>query len=382
MTVYFIIFSILTLSALLMELPLTPRARLTLFIASYAILLFFVGLRWETGNDWAEYYVYYQHLTSLHDKPVNNTFEIGYRLFSIALKRLDFSYSGFLLTYSAVYLGFIFFSFRDVNYSLSGWLVLQLFAPFILGLMGTSRQVMALAICMFSVRYLLLKDWRKFLLCVAVATAFHISALVFLIAWPLARIELSFRRLATALAVVATLSLLHVGTLVSHYAASMIAKFGAADLAAKFLLEQESTSAQFGNAAGDLTTWYIVVRLCTISLFLLAYPLFSEESDKLYFRLYVCGFCMLFLLSGALFVLTERAALYFTIFQIHLLALPTRRFKRPVLRQSYCVGLIALSLVRLYTGLYFVEPKIFVPYKGVIVDRDVHRDLGWFKNDL
>jgi hypothetical protein len=365
-----------------MELNLTQRARLALFFLSYLLFILFVGLRWETGNDWTEYYVYYTHLTSLRDNPSNNTFEIGYRFFNLVIKNIGLPYAGFLLIYSSTYLGLMFVSFRRENYTIAGWLVLQLFAPFILGLMGTARQVMAIAICMFSVRYLLSRDWRKFLMCVAVATTFHVSALAFVAAWPIARFRLSLRRLAILLVAVTASSLLHLGSLIMQYSQEIVGKLNNPALLAKLALEQESSSTQFHNAAGDLSVWYTVVRLCTLLFFVLSYRFFTEESDQLYFKLYIAGFCMLFLLSGAVFVLAERSALYFTIFQMHLLALPTRRLRRPILRRFYCVALIALSLTRLYTGIYLVLPRIFVPYKGVLINRDVKRDLGWFRNGL
>jgi hypothetical protein len=77
-------------------------------------------------------------------------------------------------------------------------------------------------------------------------------------------------------------------------------------------------------------------------------------------------------------VLAERASLYFTLFQMHLIALPTRRIKRSLLRQLYCAALIAVCLARLCTGLYLQHPRYFLPYKGVFINQDVRRDAGWF----
>ncbi|MDE3188338.1 MAG: hypothetical protein KGM96_12565, partial [Acidobacteriota bacterium] len=60
MTIYLIVFWLLALAAVLMELKLTKGARLSLLVLSYLLIVVFVGLRWETGNDWGNYYNYYK----------------------------------------------------------------------------------------------------------------------------------------------------------------------------------------------------------------------------------------------------------------------------------------------------------------------------------
>jgi hypothetical protein len=383
LTVYLIIFWLLALAALLMQLKLTRTAKLSLIALSYVLLVLFVGLRWEVGNDWAQYYDYYRHISSLRDRYdvflMGQGYGVGYRLISVWIKNTGLPFAGFNLMYAAIYLGLIFLSFKHDNFKISGWLILQLYAPFILGLMGTMRQVMAIAICMFSIRYLLSKDWRRFLLCVCFATAFHISALVFLFAWPLARIRLTFRRMSILVVVVFLALVLDVGSLATKYGVLYASAFNNADLDQKLLLEQAATSEQFEFAAGSrVTVLWTVSQLALLLLFIACFRLFSEEADRLYFKLYLTGVVLLLLLSGPMLVLAERASLYFTLFQMHLIALPTRRIKRSLLRQLYCAALIAVCLARLCTGLYLQHPRYFLPYKGVFINQDVRRDAGWF----
>jgi hypothetical protein len=378
--VYLIVFWLLAIAALLMELKLTQKARLALLVLSYLLLVLFAGLRWETGNDWPGYFEYYKHLTSLHDVMHNNSdsFDIGYKIVSLFTKDIGLPYAGFNLLYAMAYLGLIFLSFKHENFNISGWLVLQLFAPFILGLMGTARQMMAVAICMFSVRYLLSKDWRKFLICVAIAATFHISALIFLVAWPLALMRLSIWRVYIILVALVIASAANFGATVIEYGVTYVQMLHNTDLDQKLLSEEEATPGEFHYAAGaDISIWRNVSRIGVLVLCILAFPLFRDESDRLYIKLYLASFLLVFLLSGPVFVLAERASIYFSIFQIHLLALPTRRLNRRWMRQLYCVALLALSLSRLWTGIYLIRPRVFVPYKGVFINQDVKRDLGW-----
>ena len=383
MTVYLIIFWLLALGALLLEMRLTRNAKLSLIALSYVLLVLFVGLRWQVGNDWAQYYDYYQHVSSMRDHYdvflMGQSYEIGYRLISVWIKNTGLPFAGFNLIYAAIYLGIIFLSFKHDNFRISGWLILQLYAPFILGLMGTMRQVMAIAICMFSIRYLLSKDWRRFLICVGLATAFHISALVFLVAWPLARIRLTVRRVWMVVAIVVVASLLNVGSLAVKYGVNYSSLLHSADLDQKLVLEQEAMPEQFQFAAGaGITVFWTVSRLATLLLCIACFRFFSEDADQLYFKLYLVGVVMLLLLSGPMVVLAERASLYFTIFQMHLMAVPTQKLRRPIFRKLYCAALIAVSLSRLCTSLYLQHPRIFVPYKWVFINQDVKRDDGWF----
>lgn len=376
MIIYLIAFWLLAVAALLGELKLTKGARYTLFVLSYLLLVVLVGLRWETGNDWTNYYDYYKHLTTLGD---GLEFEVGFRVVSLLVKDIGLPFAGFNLIYAAVYLGLIFLSFKHDNFTVSGWLVLQLYAPFIFGLMGTTRQVMALAICMFSVRYLLSKDWRKFLLCIGIATLFHISALVFLIAWPIAQFRLNLRRTWIIFAVLVFASVLSLGDLAVKSAESHLAILRLADLENRLLLEAASTSAQFNPAAGAAAPILTAIgRVGLLVVFILCFRYYTEESDQLYFKLYLVSIIIVVLLSNSVYVLSERAAIYFSIFQIHLLALLTRRIKMPLARKLFWAALLALSLTRLWTGTHTTSPRIFVPYKGVFINQDVRRDPGWF----
>ena len=379
MIIYLIVFWLLVLAALLGQLKLTQGARWTLFVLSYLLLVALVGLRWETGNDWPNYYNYYKHLTSLRDQPVNQVFEVGYRIFSLLVKDTGLPYAGFNVIYAAVYLGLIFLSFKHENFTVSGWLVLQLYAPFIFGLMGTTRQVMALAICMFSVRYLLSKEWLKFLFCVGIATSFHISALVFLISWPVAQFRLNLRRTWIIFAVLILASVLNLGDLAVKSAEKHLAILQLADLENRLLLEAASSPAEFDLAAGAAAPILTAVgRVGVLVVFILCFRYYTEESDKLYFKLYLVSILIVVLLSGSVYVLSERSAIYFGMFQIHLLALLTRRIKIPLLRKLFWAALLALSITRLWTGTHSARPRIFVPYKGVFINQDVRRDPGWF----
>ena len=88
---------------------------------------------------------------------------------------------------------FIFLYYKVISkYSKDYFLSILLYFTlgfFIFCLCG-ARQTYSLALCLYSLNYILDKKFLKFLICVLLAALFHSSAIVFLIAWPLSRVKL------------------------------------------------------------------------------------------------------------------------------------------------------------------------------------------------
>lgn len=374
MTVYLFIFAILGLIAILMELRLTRSARLALFCLAYLILVLFVGLRWETGNDWANYYDYYRHLTSLRDQ--SGDFEIGYRTTSLVIKLLGLPYTGFLLLYSSAYIGLIFLSFLDAGLEMTGWLILALYSTYILGMMGTPRQAMAMAICLFGVRYVLAGKLGKFLLCVAIAATFHTSALCFLLTWFLGRVRLKMRYVWIALAGLVFALILGAGP-------ALLESFTGFTRDVVFLekvaaLNADPYTNHVNSTAGDPAIRLYVKQTIFLVLFICGARYLKTDREQLYFKLYLVSFAILVILYGVNDVIAMRLSDYFSIFDIFILALFTRRIKTGAIRQVYCVMLFLLLLHGIWAGVNSTKPIIFSPYKGIFINQDVRRDPGWF----
>ena len=361
-----------------MELNLTQGARVTLFVVAYAILTLYVGLRWETGNDWANYFIFYSHLPSVLPDLVGS--EPGFQIFNEAVHAIGLNFAGFNLIYAACYLGLIFLSLRLDNFEISGWVILQIYSPFLFGVMGTMRQAMAVAICIYSVRYLRERNGKKFLLCVATATTFHISAPLFLLAWPATRVRLTRSRAWVILAACVLLSLTNLTGMAVKSLEDHLAVLRFADLESHLVLEEESTAQMYNPAGGAVAAILPTISILSmLALFILCFPYFREETDHVYLKLYFTSVLIILLLSSTVYVLAQRASLYFSVFQFYLLALLTRRLPRGVLRKAFCIALVGVSLARMWTSTHMSNPKIFIPYKGVFINQNVHRDLGWFR---
>ena len=152
-----------------------------------------------------------------------------------------------------------------------------------------------------------------------------------------------------------------------------------ADLAGRLELEEESSAAQFNYVSPAARILPTISRVSLLALFLACFRSLSTDSDRLYLKFYFLSVIIVILLSSAAFVLAERVAIYFSIFQIHLLALLTQRLRVPAARQLCCTMLLLVSLTRLWTSTHVTHPEIFLPYKGVLINQDVYRNPGWFR---
>jgi hypothetical protein len=132
-----------------------------MYIIAYILLVFQVGLRWETGTDW---YSYLNHFESINDiastSPLENGFEFGYNLSIWFVKLISSEYTIFLLFHAILFYIILFYSFS--RYTPYFFVSLLLFYTVTMGVMGSNRQLIAIVICLFSLRYVLDKNPIRF----------------------------------------------------------------------------------------------------------------------------------------------------------------------------------------------------------------------------
>jgi hypothetical protein len=368
---YLLVFFLLTALAVLSELRLTKSARVTLLICGYLLVVLLIGLRWQTGTDWSNYHDYYLHTNQIHGP--SDSFEIGFQLINVALKTIDLSYSGFLLTYTAIYLGIMILCFEEDSYNMAGWLLLLFYSSFLVAWMGTSRQIMAVGICLYSIRFILGGKWAKFVICVLLAACFHITALCFLIAWPAARINLTLRATWLLFGLTALAVMLHLGTFIVHAAGNGLGIPYLDRMLAAYADPNDQQFITYVDSPG-LTALFYLKRLLFLLFFTLCFGLFKSERDKFFFKLYFISAIIFVLFFEVIPMIPLRAGMYFGISELFLMAILTRKIQQPIWRTLYCIGLVILCLARFYTDLDGRTGNLFVPYKAIIYNQDVYRN--------
>lgn len=240
------------------------------------------------------------------------------------------------------------------------WLSFLLFCG--LGYFGVSfyllRQVTAIAIVLYSLDYLIDKKLIKFLIIVLIASLFHQTALVFLIAYPVSLIEVSWKNLVYipvcfALSIALEKVFLKYIFIILSYVMSDTGRYD------NYLTDTSSLS---------LTEFFIFI-LVIFMVYLLYFKRilgsrkleYSDQKEmKILFNMVLIGECMLpfTLLLGEV----SRLASYFTIFSIILLP---NAVKESISRRSNRV--IILSVVGGIFTLYFLFVRLgnsnLAPYR-------------------
>lgn len=368
MTVYLILFSLLATLGLASNLHLSRNARLALVLIGYLALVLFVGLRWQTGNDWDPYHDYYHSLTGLQDK--SDEFELGYRLVSVGARDLLLPYSAFLLFYSAIYLGLITLSFGQEEFRWTSWLLLLFYSSYLLGWMGTARQVMAIAICLFATKFVLARRPIPFLLCVAAATLFHATAVCYLAAWPLSYLSLKRWHVWAMMGVLIVIVIVGGGEFLVNEAGKI---FHISYLDEKIAFYTALSTQELGFQDSDLSFLWYVKRLAFFAFFVAFLGRFTSRAEKLYFNLYLLSLILFVVFIKAIPMLPLRAGLYFSVFELFLLVALIDKFRNRWIRYVYMALLVMMSLGRLYSSIYTYHPDLYIPYKGIFINSDRYR---------
>lgn len=152
-----------------------------------------------TGSDWRSYETYYSWMSeqNLFEAINSFSFEPGYILYSYLFNFLGIQFWPFfiftkllvfILTVSVIY-----------RYSISSYLFEIAFFLGVFGLFlfidNPMRNLIAITITFYSYKYLLKRDFKKFFFVILLATCFHISAILLLIAYPFYPVTISSRKL-------------------------------------------------------------------------------------------------------------------------------------------------------------------------------------------
>jgi len=330
------------------------------------------GIRWRTGTDWHVYLNFFKY-SETYRQFTDGRFEYGYGLLSFFVKSLSSSYSVFLAIFGIFSIGIKAFAFRQWRYNDHFLVSLLIFYGYYIGDICPIRQSLALSITIFSGQYIIERRIIPFLLCVYLATLIHASSFVFLIAYPIATVNLKTKTVFFILVISA----------VGGYVLTSLNSFewltkipGLAD-DAQDKLEAYSTMASQGiDTTGgskfvDTRTSFIVgiIRKVVVLVPLLIFrKRLSEKYEhfNILFNLIIFGAVFYFTLGTFIQVL-KRGASYFDFFEV--LALPLfificeTKWQRVIV---YCT-IAGYSFAKLYMVISYYWDA-YVPYYSIFDD--------------
>lgn len=139
------------------------------------MLSVFIGFRWEVGSDWDVYLNHYNFVQG-------EQFELGYVFLEKIFYTNNLEYSYFLFFITLVSIFFIsYFLFSRVDYAIVA--IMFFVANYMLSFMGGNRQIIAIGIVFLSNAFIIDRNKFGFISCILLASLFHISAIIYIVAY-------------------------------------------------------------------------------------------------------------------------------------------------------------------------------------------------------
>lgn len=198
MGIYYFIFGLaIVLSIIDICKPIAGKYELKIFWGTVIIIVLFKGLRWDTGTDFSQYYACFENVTwgnfYYFERYGVGTdlMEPGYTFLNVFSKTIIDDYTIFLLWTNFaimwVYGNTILVYVPKYKFSC---LALVLISTILFPV----RQTFAVAILLFSVRYIIARDLKKYLICVLIAFSFHRSAIFLIFMYPIFISKFNYKR--------------------------------------------------------------------------------------------------------------------------------------------------------------------------------------------
>lgn len=331
------------------------------------ILVLEVGLRWETGTDWNAYLSHFESIEGLNStSPFTTGFEYGYNIFVWGIKLFSRSYTFFLLIHALIYYFLIFKSF--IYFSKNMYLTLMLFYALFMGLMGSNRQLLGLAICMVSLIYLFKDKKYKFFILVFVAALFHTSSLIFLV----------FYFLKNKLKPSIIFLLLLISFYIGQSGLSTIIFSSLGNVIGGVSADKTSAYIEFANSNivdEKLSMFGIIKRIILLTLFFCFRNKLSEKVPyyNLLFNGYFVGILFYLIFSKSLLVMISRGSVFFNIMEafllVNLIILIDKKY-----RAYYFIVLTLVSFIYLIQSISSYS-DLFLPYKGLFINSEFQRNM-------
>lgn len=320
----------------------------------FIVMVVFIGLRWEIGSDWDVYLINYYYI---HDV----VYEKGYVFFESLFYSRDIPYSYFLLFITSFSLFFIFlFIFKRTDYALVS--VLFFVANYMLSFMGGNRQILAIGIVFFSNIFIINRNPTKFILVILIASLFHVSSLIYFVAYFLYRPYFSFFVRYTML-----LSAIFFGTYIAPIMLTYVFNIFSAT---GFGYVVDKLEAYQHVIFDNYSILSLVKKMVMLFIFDCCYRHVKRGAPEKFYQ--VDLFYNLFLFSiifdalvGPINAAYMRASVYFRITEIILITYLLVTTKNLICRVLILFFILVLSSRQLYSALAFY-PDLYDDYQNVL----------------
>jgi hypothetical protein len=364
MAIYFFVYFIFFIFALYNVFISDRRDSVTVIqlVVLGTLMIFFAGLRWETGTDWANYRYYFRIIEM---RPFfDSGMEVGYEMIVRAFK-------AFISSDMTPFLFFCAFFIVSITYYVvnrySPYPIFSLFLLLSYSLVSSGfgvRQDLSITLTLLSTVFIQQRQIWRFLAIVGVATLMHNSALIFVPAYWIYKFKWTTAKALIVIAVVLACVAL---------SEKIMSLFGPLVEARKTMMYLEMGQEMVQNP-------YITMlkAIAGRSLFLVLSAIFvkyafsSEESTRneeghiFYnglFNIYVFGI-IVYVVFSPISLIFARLARPYDIYQIILIPIAYHYARRSFKAVMFAV-VLAFSVLKFYTSISG-NKEIYVPYKTIL----------------
>jgi len=185
----YVFFGILIVFLTILESQLKSKrfSYISLIYCSFFLILF-AGLRDGAGTDWQAYLDFYNY-------KIEGNVEFGYKFLNNIFSELSIPYNYYLLFINSISIGFIFYFLKKNSINpIIGVLIFYSNLYLYFNFSGI-RQAIAISITLYSLNFCINKNFSKFLFLIIIASLFHASAFLFVIAYFIPREKVSFKQI-------------------------------------------------------------------------------------------------------------------------------------------------------------------------------------------
>ena len=332
------------------------RVKVTL-IVSIIWLILYEGFRWEIGTDWSHYYESFIHGYSKDDLHV----EKGYIFLNNFMGYVLPNYSCYLLLLSTFFYLVIYKIL--IKYSISPLTSLCIYYCTMLGYLGCNRQLIAIMICLLSLKYIIDKKWWPFLLMMIVAFSFHTTSLIFLPAYFIVNANFKSR---TIIALIIITLLIGQSGIIDRIPYVNYVSLLDANSSEKLSVYSNYIDVNQFSVLGVLKRLIIIIP----SLFVLHKS--NNFINNTFIKLYITGCLIYFTFNGSvLMLMSGRGAMYYNVTEMLVIPILIKHYfknmdiQRLVWFSYFC--LVLYIMLRDINNYYLMlDEDIFRPYKTVL----------------
>lgn len=356
---YYITFFVLALVALLEMVTVPQRAKKAIYTIISLFFITIASLRWNTGTDWRPYYNFFTKFT------IDNPFfllamEPGYAQFVKILRLFSSNFTFYLTVLSVLTIGIKTLFFYE--YAGAVFIALILYWGINIADLSAVRQSLAIAICVGSTHFIVIKKPWLFLLFALLAAQIHVTAYIYLFAYPVYHAEWSVPYKYLFLAVAVAFGAMGVSMTILE----IILNTTPTGIGLDRISEKAQNYIEVGNeftfGAQVSKTQRLAAALTKRAVLLPIFFYFQEkfitskETYKGFLNLYTFGNILFFFVVD--FLTLQRAASYFYVFEILLFSILFVNVRS----KSFWIALIILYALFKLISVIMNTPDLLIPY--------------------